>query len=161
MSIDKDDHTRQCQASDWRIHKQECKKDENWDPKHKCSECIVIHVKVRSVKKAEIKCCPHLDWECQKYHIGMKTRTDHDSMTVILDGKKMTSENYVELLTNRKNKGSTTKGMVIGVEVIEKGDLSEKEINHLMNITGASRNSAIKSLQENGSPVEALLKLTG
>ena len=51
--------------------------------------------------------------------------------------------------------------MVIGIEILEKGDLSEKEINHLMNITGVSRNDAIKSLHENASPVDALMNLTG
>ena len=97
---------------------------------HKCGDCAVIQVKVRSEKKAEIKCCPNLDWECQKYRIGKKTRTSHDLLTVILDGKKMTSENFVEILVS-------------------------------MNITGASRNDAIKSLQQNTSPVDALMNLTG
>jgi len=73
----------------------------------------------------------------------------------------MTSENYVDILTTRKKKDSKTKGMVIGVEIMEKGDLSEKEIKHLMNITGASRNNAIKSLRQNTSPVDALMNLTG
>ena len=93
--------TRKCQASDWRLHKQECKKKDNWEPMHKCGDCAVIQVKVRSEKKAEIKCCPNLDWECQKYRIGKKTRTSHDLLTVILDGKKMTSENFVEILVSR------------------------------------------------------------
>jgi len=75
--------------------------------------------------------------------------------------RKMTSENYVDILTTRKKKDSKTKGMVIGVEIMEKGDLSEKEIKHLMNITGASRNNAIKSLRQNTSPVDALMNLTG
>ena len=143
------------------MHKQDCKKKDNWEPKHKCGDCTVIQVKVRSEKKTEIECCPNLDWECQKYRIGKKTRTSHDFLTVILDGRKMPSENYVDILTTRKKKDSKTKGMVIGVEIMEKGDLSEKEIKHLMNITGASRNNAIKSLRQNTSPVDALMNLTG
>jgi len=85
----KEDRTRKCQASDWRMHKQDCKKKDNWEPKHKCGDCTVIQVKVRSEKKTEIECCPNLDWECQKYRIGKKTRTSHDFLTVILDGRKM------------------------------------------------------------------------
>jgi len=112
--------SRKCQASDWRSHKQECKKKDNWEPKHKCGDCAIIQVKVRSEKKAEIECCPNLDWECQKYRIGKKTRTSHDSLTLILDGKKMTSENYVEILVSRKKKDLKTKGMVIGIEILEK-----------------------------------------
>lgn len=82
-------------------------------------------------------------------------------MKVILNGKVVTVENYVEMLEKKKGDQSEAKGMVLGIETLEKGDLREEDITHLMRITGVSRNSAIKSLQENKSPVDALINLTG
>ena len=82
-------------------------------------------------------------------------------MKVILNGKVVTAENYIEMLEKRKGDQSEAKGMVLGIETLERGDLREEDITHLMRITGVSRNSAIKSLQENKSPVDALINLTG
>ena len=82
-------------------------------------------------------------------------------MKVILNGKVVTAENYIEMLEKRKGDQSEAKGMVLGIETLEKGDLREEDITHLMRITGVSRNSAIKSLQENKSAVDALINLTG
>lgn len=82
-------------------------------------------------------------------------------MKVILNGKVVTAENYVEMLEKKKGEQSEAKGMVLGTETLEKGDLREEDITHLMGITGVSRNDAIKSLQENRSHVDALINLTG